>query len=76
MVNRRDSVTKIHIQQKVKEIYEKGVQELDDFALTVSLSDVDDKARTILSRAIEDRRLFLNLQSPIVETSELRVGEI
>ena len=65
--------------EKIIEISKMGAVELEHFSKKVSLSEVDEKARGFLLRAIRERERFLiedNKHGVLVERSEVKEGDI
>ena len=73
-------MTKEMIKARVLDIYNMDEDELNEFGTKVSISDVDDKSKMFLYRAIEDRILQLReireLQSSCVVMSEIKAGDL
>ena len=67
-------MTKDKLLERISRIFEMGKEDLKAEAVVVSMSDVDDKARYFLNKAI-DKRMdeidLLDVSSALVEDSEL-----
>ena len=73
-------MTKEMVKARVLDIYDMDEDELNEFGTKVSMSDVDDKSKMYLYRAIEDRILQLRekreMKGACVVMSEIKAGDL
>lgn len=68
---------KSRLLHQINKISKMGHNELDDKTMAISMSDIDQKAKNFLNRAIDIRREDLNKDtSVLVISSEIDLNEI
>lgn len=68
-------MTKEMIKTKIEDVSEMDLHELEEFGRTVSMSDVNDKAKYFLYKAIDIRKDELSTPASNIEHGEFDIRE-